>query len=87
VSTSTPDISTEFIPTDKMESPLFGHITRHKLVKETGKSEMFWIRLARAGKGPPITRLGRTPLYRLTDLQAWLESQQRSGKARARGRR
>ena len=41
----------------------------------TGKSDKFWSRLERAGKGPPITRLGKTPMYQLEAVRNWLESQ------------
>lgn len=62
-----------------------GHVTRAQLAKLSGKSEMFWIRLERARKGPPITRLGKTPLYCLSAVQSWMEAQQqRPRKARRR---
>jgi hypothetical protein len=61
-------------PTDTIVFPL-DHVTRSQLAKLSGKSEMFWIRLERARKGPPITRLGKTPLYRLSAVRAWLEAQ------------
>jgi hypothetical protein len=60
------------------------HVTRRQLAKLSGKSEMFWIRLERARKGPPITRLGKTPLYRLTSVRAWLEAREGIEKSRSR---
>lgn len=46
--------------------------TRSRLKELFGKSERWWLRLERAGQGPPIVRLGRTPLYSLAAVRDWL---------------
>lgn len=46
--------------------------TRSRLKELFGKSERWWLRLERAGLGPPIVRLGRTPLYSLAAVRDWL---------------
>jgi hypothetical protein len=66
-------------------SPL-GHITRTQLVKLTGKSHRFWLRLEKRGKGPPVVHLGKTPVYRLSSVNAWLASLEKPAFPRRRKR-
>jgi hypothetical protein len=75
VSIGTEETSTAFTPTSERTTLPYGYAPRPALVALFGKSEMFWIRLERARKGPPVRRLGRTPLYKVSDVLDWLESQ------------
>jgi len=75
VNMGTEEIGAAFTPTNQRTTLPHGYAPRPRLVNLYGKSEMFWIRLERARKGPPVVRLGRTPLYKLSDVEAWLESQ------------
>jgi hypothetical protein len=51
-------------------------ITRPQLARRYGKSPRFWLRLEKAGLGPPVVYLGKTPLYRVSAVDAWLISQE-----------
>jgi hypothetical protein len=70
--------------TATIESPLDGHVTRRKLAQLTGKSQRFWYRMEVLREGPPIVRLGITPMYRLDGVREWLKQQEQRGKARRR---
>jgi predicted DNA-binding transcriptional regulator AlpA len=66
-----------------------GFVTRAQLARLYGKSARFWWRLEKAGEGPPVVHLGRTPLYRLAAVRDWLAVQEggavpRGQKARRR---
>lgn len=85
MSIATEETSTGFKPTSERAILPYGYTPRPALVPLFGKSEMFWIRLERERKGPPVVRLGRTPLYKLNDVEAWLASQ-KPRKARSKAR-
>jgi hypothetical protein len=82
------EVSETSIAGEVTTTPL-GHISRAQLAKWTGKSSRFWLRLERAGEGPPITYLGKTPTYRLNGVLAWLAAKEESALRRGRktGRR
>lgn len=52
-------------------------ISRAELAAELGKSEKTLVRWERAHQGPPVTRIGREPLYCRPSVQKWLRSQER----------
>jgi hypothetical protein len=56
-------------------------ITRADLAAELGKSEKTLIRWERGHQGPPVTRIGREPLYYRPSVQKWLRSQERVAQA------
>jgi hypothetical protein len=68
--------------TPRLTASQFGYVSRPELSKWTGKSPRFWHRLARAGSGPPITFIGKTPYYRLSGVRAWLKSQEQPANPR-----
>lgn len=53
------------------------YFTRPALARELGKSERTLERWERLGIGPPVTRLGITPIYNIETARAWLRAQQR----------
>jgi predicted DNA-binding transcriptional regulator AlpA len=78
----------ELSNTDANVSPLDGHISRQRLAQLTGRSERFWYRLDLERRGPPVTRLGKSVLYRVQAVRDWLEAQeQRPAKSRYRSKR
>jgi hypothetical protein len=50
-------------------------LTERQLAEELRKSEATLARWRRTGTGPPWLRVGKTPLYRWSDVQRWLEQQ------------
>jgi hypothetical protein len=87
VNTLTPDSTNAGTTTNATVSPLAGHVTRQQLAQLTGKSQRFWLRLELARTGPPVVRLGNTPLYRIDAVRAWLEAKERPAKSRYRSKR
>ena len=54
--------------------------TRAALARELGKSERTLERWERLGIGPPVTRLGNTPIYNIERARAWLLAQEREAR-------
>jgi hypothetical protein len=51
-------------------------LTERQLADELHKSPATLARWRRAGTGPRWVRVGKTPMYRWADVQAWLERRQ-----------
>lgn len=61
-----------------MPKPLLDDfLSRDQLAKELGKSRCSVTRWERLGVGPPIVRIGGTPLYRRSTVEAWLADQEK----------
>jgi hypothetical protein len=60
-----------------MPSILSNYFTRAELAKELGRTIRTLERWEAARTGPPITRLGKQPLYRRQAVQDWLLHQER----------
>lgn len=54
--------------------------TRPELAAEFGKSERTLERWERLGIGPPVTRLGNTPIYCIEGARAWLRAQEQEAR-------
>ncbi len=54
--------------------------TRAALAGELGKSERTLERWERLGIGPPVTRLGNTPIYNIDGARAWLRAQEQEAR-------
>ncbi len=54
------------------------YLTRPQLADQLGIAEKTLIRWELDGKGPPVTRVGRTPLYKITSTAQWLRAQERA---------
>lgn len=54
--------------------------TRPALAEELGKSERTLERWERLGIGPPVTRLGITPIYSIDGARAWLRAQEQEAR-------
>ena len=52
------------------------YFTRPELAAELGKSERTLERWERLRIGPPVTRLGITPLYNIKGARTWLRAQE-----------
>ena len=52
------------------------YFTRAELAAEFGKSERTLERWERLRIGPPVTRLGITPIYNKEGSRAWLRAQE-----------
>jgi predicted site-specific integrase-resolvase len=57
-----------------------GYISRKELAAELGVWFETLIRWEKDGKGPPVTRIGRRPVYSRVSLQKWLKTQERAAK-------
>jgi hypothetical protein len=50
------------------------YLTEKQLAEELGRSVRHLKRWRAQGLGPPVTRIGRTAVYRIDSVRAWLES-------------
>ena len=58
-----------------MTDPILSdYLTKHEAAVELKRNPRTLDRWRRWGVGPPITRMGRTILYRRTSLEKWLAS-------------
>jgi len=53
------------------------YMTRAELAVQLNCTERTLERWFSQGTGPAITRLGKTPIYRIASVQAWLLNQER----------
>ena len=51
-----------------------GFYTRAGLARRINRNEMTLFRWERRGRGPAVTRVGKTVLYRVRTVEAWLRS-------------
>ena len=66
---------------------LSGYLERKELSQQLGKSERYLARQEELKIGPPVTRIGKKILYRISSVQRWLDEQEsRPATARARRR-
>lgn len=56
------------------------YVPRDKLAAQIGKSVKTLVRWENDGKGPPVTRIGRDVVYRVSSVEKWLQSQERAAK-------
>lgn len=56
------------------------YLTRPELAVEFDKSERTLERWERLGIGPPVTRLGSTPIYNIQGARAWLRDQKQEAR-------
>jgi hypothetical protein len=59
------------------------YLTRDELAKQLGKAVRTLERWEAARIGPPITRIGKTPMYRITAVAGWLKSLESKSPRRA----
>ena len=59
------------------KNPL-GLIDQTQLAEWLGKSEAWAERSRWDGSGPPFVKIGRSVMYRVEDVEAWLESNLRT---------
>lgn len=52
-------------------------LTQEELCSYLGKSKAWAERARLEGNGPPYVKLGRTPRYRLSELEDWIDSNSR----------
>ena len=50
------------------------YLTEKQLAEELGRSVRHLKRWRAQGLGPPVTRIGRTAVYKIDSVRAWLES-------------
>jgi ribosome-binding protein aMBF1 (putative translation factor) len=63
-----------------MSEIMAGFLSRTELAEELGKSERTLERWEAQRSGPPITRIGHTPFYKIESVREWLRSrEQRTG--------
>lgn len=55
---------------------LAGFLTREELARQIGRTTRTLERWESARTGPPITRIGKTPLYNFESVRAWLAAQE-----------
>jgi hypothetical protein len=55
---------------------LLGYLTEPELARELKRSRRTVIRWRVERRGPPVTYVGRTPMYRLDSAIAWLKSRE-----------
>ena len=65
---------------------LSGYVTEHELARELKRSERTLIRWRVMREGPPVTFIGRTPMYCLDSAIAWLKSRETPGVRRSNRR-
>lgn len=56
------------------------YIPRDTLAAQLGKTVKTLVRWENDGKGPPVTRLGRDVVYRVSSVEKWLQAQERAAK-------
>ncbi|OAF11849.1 hypothetical protein AYJ54_07950 [Bradyrhizobium centrolobii] len=61
-----------------MTDLLKDYAPRPQLAEQLGVSEKTLIRWELDGRGPPVTRVGRTPLYYIPSAMQWLRAQERA---------
>jgi Helix-turn-helix len=54
------------------------YLSREQLAAELRKSVKTLVRWENDDKGPPVTRMGRDPLYYRPSVEKWLRSQEQS---------
>jgi hypothetical protein len=54
------------------------YIPRPQLAADLGKSVKTLVRWENDGIGPPVTRIGRDPLYYKPSVEKWLRAQERA---------
>jgi hypothetical protein len=55
---------------------LSGHITQAELARQLGKRPSTLERWRRKRIGPAVTYNGKTPIYKIASVQAWLQSRE-----------
>jgi predicted DNA-binding transcriptional regulator AlpA len=75
-STVTQYVETVFQMSSKPNPVLEGYVSRPELAKLLGRDERTIYRWAQLRRGPPLTRLGNTPLYSVEGVRAWLKSRE-----------
>jgi hypothetical protein len=68
--------------TGTLASVLSEYLTKHELAQQLGRSTRTIDRMALGGGGPPITRIGRTKLYRRVAVIEWLHDRETSAPGR-----
>jgi hypothetical protein len=61
---------------DETNKLLNGYLTEPELARELKRSERTLIRWRVEREGPPVTFVGRTPMYRLDSAIAWLRGRE-----------
>lgn len=59
---------------------LSDYLTREELATQLGRCVRTLERWESLRIGPPITRIGKTPMYKVESVRAWLQSQERKPK-------
>ena len=59
------------------------YLSREELARQINRSIRTLERWESSRTGPPITRVGRTPMYRTDSVLSWLKSQEQKPKRRA----
>jgi hypothetical protein len=62
---------------DAKTSLLDGYATEPELARELKRSERTLIRWRVMREGPPVTFVGRTPMYNLASAREWLRARER----------
>ncbi len=62
---------------------LSDYLTREELARQINRSIRTLERWESSRTGPPITRMGRTPMYRIKSVLTWLKSQEKKPTRRA----
>ena len=61
------------------------YLTEKQLAEELGRSVRHLKRWRAQGLGPPVTRIGRTAVYKIDSVRAWLESHEKQPLHEAEG--
>ena len=69
-----------------MTNILEGYLSQDELAGQLGKTPRTLARWEREQIGPPVTKIGKSPLYRAEGVTQWLIEKERKP-ARLRGRR
>jgi len=64
------------------ENVLSDYLERETLARQLKKSVRTLERWEQLRIGPPITRLGKDPYYRISSVRAWLQSREKSPRKR-----
>jgi hypothetical protein len=80
-SRTTAGTDTQAEPPQMQTEILKDYVSREQLAAEFGKSTKTLIRWELDGSGPPVTRIGREPLYYRPSVQKWLRSQEQVAQA------
>jgi ribosome-binding protein aMBF1 (putative translation factor) len=59
-----------------MSEIMAGFLSRAELAAQLGKSERTLERWEEQKIGPPITKLGQTPYYKIDSVQEWLRTRE-----------